>query len=119
MAWRIVKQPNGKFARWTDMLSQFTHMNFSETEILNLCLQECDAQDALNKIGMAKADVVDPALSPIRIQPAHDGLDRWREALYLIEVAHGTQIRNTIEQHDVEQLPAALDAGDEEDEQPE
>lgn len=37
MAWRIVRQPNGKLARFADPVDDFTHMNMDILEAYELC----------------------------------------------------------------------------------
>jgi hypothetical protein len=34
MAWRIVKQPNGLYARWSDIVDMFTDMNMTRAQAL-------------------------------------------------------------------------------------
>jgi hypothetical protein len=37
MAWRIVKQPNGRYARWSDIVDDFTHMEMTREEAIDVC----------------------------------------------------------------------------------
>lgn len=37
MAWRIVRQPNGKLARFSEVVDDFTHYDMSEAEAMELC----------------------------------------------------------------------------------
>lgn len=37
MAWRIIKQPNGKFARFSEVVDDFTHYDLTESEVIQLC----------------------------------------------------------------------------------
>lgn len=37
MAWRIVKQPNGLYARWSDVVDDFTHTGFNRASIVDVC----------------------------------------------------------------------------------
>ena len=42
MAWRIVKQPNGLYARFSDVVDNFTHYDMSENEVINRGIDDWD-----------------------------------------------------------------------------
>lgn len=87
MAWRIVKQPNGLFARFSDVVDDFTHYDMTEAEALEVCVQECDCgpKTAAEKVENAKRD-----LEPWTMKPSGgDGLNRWRDCLVTIYAVHG------------------------------
>ena len=54
MAWRIVKQPNGLYARFSDVVDDFTHYDMTEEEAVDLCLDYLGRQDSREKVGRAK-----------------------------------------------------------------
>lgn len=53
MAWRIVLQPNGKYARWSDVVDDFTDKDMTRAEAYELCLQAAGAEIAKYKIEQA------------------------------------------------------------------
>lgn len=91
MAWRIVKQPNGRFARFSEVVDDFTHMHMTESEAEELCRHYpgMGRVEAEEKVRRAKEDQPGRDGSP----RAGDGLDRWREALDVIESVHGRETR--------------------------
>jgi hypothetical protein len=84
MAWRIVKQPNGLFARWSDIVDNFTDANASEQEALELCSEKMGKDEAHTKV-QAAVDDLDQARNK------GSGLDRWNECLNTIKLIHGEQ----------------------------
>jgi len=48
MAWRIVKQPNGLLAKFSDIVDTFTNLNMTEEEALACCRETC-GEDAAKK----------------------------------------------------------------------
>jgi len=40
MAWRILQQPNGLLARFSDIVDGFTHYNMHEQEAVNFCIEK-------------------------------------------------------------------------------
>jgi len=66
MAWRIIKQPNGKFARFSEIVDAFTDFDMTEDEALQLCTDLAGKFVAEQKIVQAKLN-----------------LDRWDEAVEL------------------------------------
>jgi len=54
MPWRIVKQPNGKFARFDDYTKKFTNWNFSEGAAVKVCL-DCSRMQRDQAQTMVKA----------------------------------------------------------------
>lgn len=87
MAWRIVKQPNGLFARFSDVVDDFTHINMSETEALSVCKEEgCGEYEADKKMKAGKEDHI-----PWTEKPG-SGLDRWNNSIDTIKTCHGEKI---------------------------
>jgi hypothetical protein len=80
MAWRIVKQPNGLYARFADPVDHFTHYNMNREEAIRTCIEEydCSTAEAESKLGRADEDV------------NWDGTKgRWKESLETIRMIHG------------------------------
>lgn len=77
MGWRIVKQPNGRYARWSDVVDNFTDINMSRSEALEVCRQQpgMGTREAEAQVGKADRDEIAGKLS------SGSGLDRWNEAL--------------------------------------
>lgn len=73
MGWRIVKQPNGKYGRFSDIVDHFTHIHMTRAEALELCLSEGLSED----------------LAQDKVQRADDMIDRWQECLADIRTIHG------------------------------
>lgn len=83
MAWRIVRQPSGKFARFSDVVDAFTDYDMTRKEAVEVCVSHgCDNSVAQNKV---LAAVVDMLRSGMR----GDGLARWRESLATVRTIHG------------------------------
>jgi len=75
MAWRIVRQPNGLFARFSDVVDHFTHYDMDEHEVLAVCagkgMCEISSQEKLQS-----------AVDDILEDGSHgDGGSRWKECL--------------------------------------
>lgn len=58
MAWQIVKQPNGKYARFADPVDDFTHYDMTRDEAVELCRDYLGRQDAIDKVQRADDDPV-------------------------------------------------------------
>jgi len=54
MAWRILKQPNGKLARFSDVVDDFTHFDMTEEEAIELCRKSMGERDAKEKVSRAE-----------------------------------------------------------------
>ena len=87
MAWRIVKQPNGKLARFSDIVDDFTAMNMTESEIYSLCRTHLGIKDAERKVQAGLED-----WKPWTIAIKGNGLERWEDCLGTIEIVHGKKI---------------------------
>lgn len=72
MAWRIVKQPNGKYARFSEVVDDFTHYDMTREQALELCQEYLGRADSETKV--ANAD---------------NASDRFTEALDIIQTIHG------------------------------
>ncbi len=74
MAWRFVKQPNGLYARFSDIVDDFTHYSMTPEGIL--------------RSGPEKWDVGPPTLRD-KIGTADDSPERFEEELETIRLIHG------------------------------
>lgn len=88
MAWRMVLQPNGRLARFSDVVDDFTHMNLTQQQALQVCCEFAMPLDARGKIDRALADLPNPDFVD------DDGLPlkRWRQALEQILQVHGKKM---------------------------
>jgi hypothetical protein len=76
MAWRIVKQPDGLYARFADPVDHFTHYNMTLAEALRYCQDEIGLAEGMRKV-----------------QRADDEPSRWADCLETIEIVHGMEER--------------------------
>lgn len=90
MGWRIVCQPNGLYARFSDIVDHFTHWNMTNEEALELCQDHMSSAEAERKVKAAR-DELDR-----RGKPQKAGF-RWGEALQTIENIHGHEERREAE----------------------
>jgi hypothetical protein len=93
MAWQIVKQPNGLFARWTDICDAFTQVNMTEQQVIDLGMEgrftmdskPMSEQEIRGKLERAIADhqwhVASPHQVAKTIPGDGDGLTRWRNCI--------------------------------------
>ena len=84
MAWRLVKQPNGLIARFSDIVDHFTHANMDEALVAS---ELCDVSPdvvADKLLGAAQDDVWG------KVEQT-DGFNRWRESLATIRAIHGEE----------------------------
>lgn len=81
MIWRIVRQPNNLFARFCEVVDDFTHIDMTEDEARDLCVE----LDVVNVEQKMKRAILDRNESGV----PGDGLGRWREACEEIEAVHG------------------------------
>jgi len=74
MAWQIVKQPNGLFARWSNIVDTLTHTNCDFDGMVALCMEWYDMSisEATDKVNRAKQN------------PA-----RWENCIRTIAKQHG------------------------------
>ena len=86
MAWRIVKQPNEKFARFSDIVDDFTHMNMTKEEATTVCVGYAGIVTAMRKVKGGELD-----FKPWTINTVGSGQDRWEHAIDQILMVHGEQ----------------------------
>lgn len=82
---RIVKQPNGLLGRFSTIVDDFTHINMTHDEAIEVCLQDMGRCDAEEKVKRGEDD------KPIwgDEKPDPDGLMRWKSSLDTIMAIHG------------------------------
>ncbi len=76
MAWRIVQQPNGKLARFSEIVDDFTDVDMTYEEALDECIRE----------GMSVMDAIDKVNKGIKA-----GNARYLECLETIRTIHGKE----------------------------
>jgi hypothetical protein len=82
MAWRIVKQPDGLLARFSEVVDNFTAVNMTEQEAVEECqLRGLSLAEAKEKV---RRGIEDEPVRGFVERTANDGLDRWRDALETI-----------------------------------
>ena len=74
MGWRIVVQPNGKYARFSDAVDNFTDYDMTRDEAFELCRN-------LSGVGTAK----------YKLGQAQKNLDRFEHEIETIREAHGNE----------------------------
>lgn len=80
MAWRIVRQPNGKYARFADPVDNFTHFDMTHEEAVEYCQDE---------IGLKAGET--------KVLRADEEPNRWKDSLETIEAIHGIEERVKVE----------------------
>lgn len=85
MAWRIVKQPNGLYGRFSDIVDNFTSMNMTEAEALAECQHYLGVVEAAQKVAAGVRD-----LKPWTTEPG-SGTDRWDDSIRTIRAMHGDE----------------------------
>ena len=75
MAWRIVQQPNGKFARFSDVVDDFTHYDMTEEEAFDLCFERMGRREAQEKVAAAKRHP-----------------ERYEDEIETIRIIHGSSV---------------------------
>lgn len=86
MGWRIVKQPDGKLARFSEVVDDFTHMNMTEAQALALCISMCGEEYGRERVKAGCEDHI-----PWTDVPSKTGHTRWDEALEIVKSVHGTK----------------------------
>jgi hypothetical protein len=73
---RFLLQPNGKLARFSTIVDNFTHANLTEEEAYDISCHDMGRQDATNKVARGLARGLDDPLG-------------WNECLETIKLIHG------------------------------
>jgi hypothetical protein len=76
MAWRIVQQPNGKLARFSEVVDDFTDVDLTYEEALDECIRH----------GMSVMDAIEKVNRGIKA-----GNARYLECLETIRTIHGRE----------------------------
>ena len=84
MGWRIVRQPNGLLARFSENKDDFTCYHMTEKEALDLCKKRMGTYDAEEKV---QAGIEDH--EPWKHMIKGHGLSRWNECIEIIIGRHG------------------------------
>lgn len=77
MAWRFVETPNGKLARFSDIIDHFTDYDMTDDEAIHMAIYEhnCGVQTASEKVQNAR----------------NEGYKRWVASLRTIYIVHGRE----------------------------
>ena len=81
MGWRIIKQPNGLYARFSSVVDDFTDYDMTYDEAVDLCCEFMGRRDA-----------------PSKVEIANEAPGRYDEAIATIRNIHGREqatIRHT------------------------
>lgn len=109
MAWRFVKQPNGKLARFDDPVDDFTYYDLTKEEAIEIAMESCGRSTAEKKVQAGYDDI-----EPWRLNVKGDGLSRWRHSLSTIASVHGYDtLKSTLEEMGMAEhlpTPEALEA---------
>lgn len=84
MAWRIVKQPDGQLARFSDVVDNFTHFAMTVDEATDLCRESMSAIESQQKVQSGVDDI-----EPWTTTKKGSGLSRWNDCLNSIVMVHG------------------------------
>lgn len=74
MAWRIIRQPNGGYARFSEIVDHFTCYDMNEEEAREECKREP---------GMGQLE------SEAKVRRANENPQRFEEAVKIIKRVHG------------------------------
>jgi len=79
---RIIKQPNGLLARFSDIVDNFTHYDMTPEEAIEVILEDYRGT-AVDKVQRGMDDII-----PWGTMPGH-GLSRWEDCIESIRIVHG------------------------------
>jgi len=82
MGWRIVKQPNGLYARFSEIVDDFTDMNMTLDEAFFCCRMYCGIEESNQKINNAIRELDSNGRTG-------QELGRWHHAISIIRAIHG------------------------------
>ncbi len=72
---RVVKQPNGLLGYFSTIVDDFTYINMSRDEMIEVCRGHMGNQEAVDKVDRGIADAM-----------------RWKDSLTTIVVVHGAKV---------------------------
>jgi len=102
-----VRQPNGRLARWSDIVDNFTEADMTPGKCVDLAMEHgMQLMDAARKVQRAINDEPNLFSGGKR---SGDGLDRWRECLRTVRDVHGDAAEREAERLCVSQAPKHLD----------
>jgi hypothetical protein len=84
MGWRIVRQPNGLLARFSDVVDNFTCYDMTVEEALLECQNRLGVEESKTKV---QAGIEDH--EPWKHMVKGHGLSRWDDCLESIVMQHG------------------------------
>jgi hypothetical protein len=94
----MVKQPNGAFARWSDIVDGFTHLNLSRRDALGVCREKLGMLEAEQKVRSAEIDAQENG------QPG-PARQRWHECLKTMRVLDKKAEADSAEEDDRDYKP--------------
>ena len=109
MGSHIVKQPNGRFARFSSVVDDFTHMNMSVRQMVDL-LMEQSRDEAVEAVLRGEADA--EIFNSNHQAPAADGLGRWRMDLKILASHHHPEIAKDREKTGTDPVGSGQNATD-------
>lgn len=83
-----LKQPNGKYARFSTIVDDFTAMGLTRDRAVTHAQRDVGEREGIGKIERADAD----ALAAEYDERAPEGLRRWTACLDTVMCVHGTVI---------------------------
>jgi hypothetical protein len=93
MGWIIVKQPDGRFCRFSSVVDDLTHCNMSESDALEVCTEYMGKYEAPAKVQAGIDDLL-----PYNTIKKGDGSARWNDIIETIECVHGKEgLKKTLE----------------------
>lgn len=75
MAWRIIQQPNGLYARFSEVVDDVTHFDMTYEESVEVCCEYMGRRDAPSKVEIAEGHP-----------------ERYDEAIRIIREIHGAEL---------------------------
>lgn len=99
MAWRVVVQPDKKYAIFSDVVDNFTLFNMSREEAVDYCFTEISDNEKHYREQCRRLDVIRPFTSEEywrlsaeeKVKRAEEAPERWEEELKTIENVHGNK----------------------------
>lgn len=86
MGWKIVKQPDGLFCRFSSVVDNITHCNMTKDDALEVCTEYMGKHEAPAKVQAGIDDLL-----PYNTIKKGDGSARWNDIIETIEGVHGKE----------------------------
>jgi hypothetical protein len=91
MAWRVVKQPSGRYAIFSEVVDNFTLIDATRDEMVRECCQK----------GMGVIEAIEKVDRAFKDQAVRRNGSRWSEAIDIIRDVHGeAALREALGQFD-------------------